>query len=63
MTVHSSKGLEFPVVAIVGLPAEGAENEASLFYVGSTRATDHLVIGVDNENRLGRSGPGIGQEN
>lgn len=49
MTLHSSKGLEFPVVAIPGLgylpwkdldPAE----EARLLYVGMTRAMDHLVM-------------------
>jgi hypothetical protein len=50
MTLHASKGLEFPVVALVGvgqMPAEGEDEreEARLFYVGATRATQRLVIG------------------
>ena len=51
MTLHVSKGLEFPVVALLGagrMPAEGEDEreEARLFYVGATRATQRLVIGV-----------------
>jgi hypothetical protein len=51
MTLHASKGLEFPVVALVGagrMPAEGEDEreEARLFYVGATRATQRLVIGA-----------------
>src|SRR5713101_5269138 len=71
MTVHASKGLEFPVVYLPGivkqrfpmqrrsnpvepptgmLPAESEADaahetdEACLFYVGATRARDHLVL-------------------
>lgn len=71
MTVHASKGLEFPVVYLPGivkhrfpilrrsksvepptgmLPAESEgeaaheTGEACLFYVGATRARDHLVL-------------------
>jgi len=49
MTMHVSKGLEFPVVALMGvgqMPAEGEDerDEARLFYVGATRATHRLVI-------------------
>ncbi len=71
MTVHASKGLEFPIVYLPGivkqrfpiqrrgnpvepptgmLPAEGEGDaahetgEACLFYVGATRARDHLVL-------------------
>jgi ATP-dependent exoDNAse (exonuclease V) beta subunit len=49
MTLHVSKGLGFPVVALVGagrMPAEGEgeREEARLFYVGATRATQRLVI-------------------
>lgn len=50
-TMHASKGLEFPVVALMGvgqMPAAGEDerDEARLFYVGATRATQRLVIGV-----------------
>lgn len=49
MTMHSSKGLEFPLVCIpgVGMPhknAEAAEDEARLVYVAMTRATRQLVL-------------------
>jgi DNA helicase-2/ATP-dependent DNA helicase PcrA len=58
MTVHSSKGLEFPVVFITGLeqglfpyvPDSTAriacdnEEERRLFYVGMTRARDRLYV-------------------
>ena len=55
MSIHRSKGLEFPVVCIIGasegiIPhdkAQGArsiEEERRLFYVAMTRAKDYLVI-------------------
>ena len=49
MTMHSSKGLEFPVVAIPGvgfMPYEkwDAQDEARLLYVAMTRAMDELVL-------------------
>ncbi len=55
MTVHQAKGLEFPVVFVIGA-AEGlfpskrsiddgdVEEERRLFYVASTRAMNHLII-------------------
>ena len=51
LTMHASKGLEFPVVALVGAghmpaPGEDEREEAKLFYVGATRATQRLIIGV-----------------
>ncbi|HXE53421.1 MAG TPA: UvrD-helicase domain-containing protein [Tepidisphaeraceae bacterium] len=56
MTLHAAKGLEFPVVAIIGLEegilphsrAQGnlheLEEERRLFFVGITRAQERLVI-------------------
>jgi ATP-dependent exoDNAse (exonuclease V) beta subunit len=54
MTMHASKGLEFPVVALMGvgqMPAEGEDerDEARLFYVGATRATQMLVVTVSGD--------------
>lgn len=65
LTLHSSKGLEFPVVFIPALE-EGRlphfasveagyvaiEEERRLFYVGITRARDHLVL----SNAMERNG-------
>jgi hypothetical protein len=49
VTMHSSKGLEFPLVCIpgIGIPSktEGdAQDEARLLYVAMTRATHELVM-------------------
>ena len=49
MTMHVSKGLEFPIVALPGigqLPTQGEDEqaEAQLFYVASTRATSQLIL-------------------
>jgi len=49
LTMHSSKGLEFPVVMIPWLnampsPNEDLAAEAKLLYVAMTRAMEHLVI-------------------
>jgi ATP-dependent exoDNAse (exonuclease V) beta subunit len=49
MTMHVSKGLEFPLVALPGigqLPTLGEDEqaEAQLFYVASTRATSQLIL-------------------
>jgi len=55
ITMHSSKGLEFPVVAIPGIglmPDKDAavEDEARLLYVAMTRATSQLIMSCDRES-------------
>jgi DNA helicase-2/ATP-dependent DNA helicase PcrA len=64
MTLHSAKGLEFPVVFIAGLedgllPLAGREERSSdveeerrLFYVGMTRAQEKLYLTFANRRRL-----------
>lgn len=60
MTLHGSKGLEFPVVLLYGarkgmIPLEyGKENtdfeeERRLFYVGMTRAKEELILSASGE--------------
>ena len=49
VTMHSSKGLEFPLVIIPGLgslpkPGKNEAEEARLLYVAMTRATERLVL-------------------
>ncbi len=49
MTMHASKGLEFPIVAIAGVGhmpyrAEQEADDARLLYVAMTRATERLVL-------------------
>ncbi|MGD9841462.1 MAG: DEAD/DEAH box helicase [Steroidobacteraceae bacterium] len=53
MTLQSSKGLEFPVVAIVGIgsmPLVEEQLEAKLLYVGMTRATERLFLTASKDN-------------
>ena len=57
LTMHVSKGLEFPVVALVGvghMPAanQSEKDEARLFYVGATRATQRLIIGLSGDGQF-----------
>ncbi|MCU0925230.1 MAG: NERD domain-containing protein [Hydrogenophaga sp.] len=59
LTMHASKGLEFPVVALVGAghmpaPGEDEREEAKLFYVGATRATQRLVVGASGGGRFAK---------
>ncbi len=50
LTIHSSKGLEFPLVAIMGgqiaEQAKADADSAKLLYVAMTRATSHLIMTV-----------------
>lgn len=60
MTMHASKGLEFPVIALAGVGQmpekdEDPQEEAKLFYVAATRATQRLVVGVSGEGAFGNS--------
>jgi DNA helicase-2/ATP-dependent DNA helicase PcrA len=64
MTLHSAKGLEFPVVFIAGIEdglmphfhavkdSDELEEERRLFYVGITRAQDMLVMSGARKRRL-----------
>ena len=64
MTLHSAKGLEFPLVFIVGLEEgvfpidrgdgdpEEMEEERRLFYVGVTRAMKKLVLSWAGRRRI-----------
>jgi DNA helicase-2/ATP-dependent DNA helicase PcrA len=65
MTVHTAKGLEWPVVAVAGLEdglfplsraletPEGAEEERRLAYVAVTRARDRLLLTWARARRRG----------
>jgi superfamily I DNA/RNA helicase len=53
MTLHACKGLEFPLVFLLGLEedllphaklGQDVDEERRLFYVGVTRAKKHLVM-------------------
>lgn len=58
LTMHVSKGLEFPVVALPGVgqmstAGEAEHEEARLFYVAATRATQRLLITVSGDGGFG----------
>nr|WP_221276980.1 UvrD-helicase domain-containing protein [Deinobacterium chartae] len=68
MTLHNAKGLEFPIVFIVGveeglLPSKnsltepgGLEEERRLMYVGITRAMDQLYLtAAENRQTFGKT--------
>ena len=64
MTLHTAKGLEFPVVFLCGLEdglfphqrsitdMQGLEEERRLCYVGTTRAMRHLFITYAEQRRM-----------
>ena len=57
LTLHSSKGLEFPCVFIAGLQAlpfrgEPMDEELRLLYVGMTRATHELVLSAHGRSAM-----------
>lgn len=59
MTMHASKGLEFPLVVMPGvgqLPEAGEDEaeEARLFYVAATRATERLVLTMSADGAFTR---------
>ncbi len=70
MTIHASKGLEFPAVFVVGVEEDllphknslelgeaGIAEERRLFYVAMTRAKDRLYLSyaLDRSSRMGTS--------
>jgi superfamily I DNA/RNA helicase len=67
MTLHACKGLEFPVVFLLGLEedllphaklGQNVDEERRLFYVGVTRAKKHLILSrVQQRKRYGRLQP------
>lgn len=72
MTVHSAKGLEFPIVFVTGLEEglfpltnqlddpDQLEEERRLFYVAATRAMKRLFLcNARQRNRFGNSGAGL----
>jgi DNA helicase-2/ATP-dependent DNA helicase PcrA len=64
MTLHACKGLEFPLVFLLGLEedllpharlGQNTDEERRLFYVGVTRAQKHLIMSrVRQRKRYGR---------
>jgi hypothetical protein len=63
LTMHASKGLEFPIVALPGvgsMPEDGESetDEARLFYVAATRATESLLITLSGKGAYMEKFPG-----
>lgn len=64
MTLHACKGLEFPIVFLIGIEenllphaklGQNTDEERRLFYVGVTRAQKHLILTrVEQRKRHGR---------
>jgi superfamily I DNA/RNA helicase len=69
LTMHSSKGLEFPLVLIPGVgympsQSQAIADEARLLYVAMTRATEFLELSCDRDSvfvrRLEKAIAGVG---
>lgn len=59
LSIHSSKGLEFPRVIMLGVgqlddSEESLEHQARLLYVGMTRAQECLLISTSADNEYSR---------
>ncbi|MDI9334338.1 MAG: 3'-5' exonuclease [Cytophagales bacterium] len=57
LTMHTSKGLEFPVVSLPNMelmpsPSFDESEEARLFYVAATRATHQLIITSSGDSKF-----------
>jgi len=64
MTVHAAKGLEFPVVFVIGMEKDlfphrnslgqpgGMDEERRLFYVAATRAQEELIVTHADSRRI-----------
>ena len=66
MSIHGAKGLEFPVIFMIGVeqnilphglaveedPVEGLEEERRLCYVGMTRAKEVLMMSYNRNRRM-----------
>jgi superfamily I DNA/RNA helicase len=57
VTMHSAKGLEFPLVFVAGLQAlpmrdEAIDDAARLLYVAMTRATHELVLSTHGRSPI-----------
>jgi superfamily I DNA/RNA helicase len=64
LTMHASKGLEFPVVALSGvgqMPEDGHSeaDEARLFYVAATRATQRLLVPLSGDGKFASRLPAV----
>lgn len=57
MTIHNSKGLEFPYVAIIGVgygQYGDITEQVRLLYVGMTRAQQQLLLTISKETEISR---------
>ncbi|MGM0846514.1 MAG: 3'-5' exonuclease [Bacillota bacterium] len=67
-TIDSSKGLDFQVVFIVNLVnmpfalEDDVEREASLLYIGMTRAKEYLCLSYSGESEFTNYFQGIADE-